>query len=207
MTLPIETLIENRKWDAVLQKIEMDPLEAEKELKVMTRGGFRSNTGFFPLHYACERNPPTTVCQALIEACPMAVLTRCMPGGCLPVHIACTWHCSPQVVRLLLSADHGGAVIKDELGNMALHSACFSGADVAVIDQLLLTDLKTVLARNHQGSRPIDICRRLRHENREIVCLMLANKQEALVRHNRSMSSSSGTWTAVADEAREWIKG
>lgn len=207
LTLPLEILIHNRKWDAVIQKIQMDPLESETELKVMTRGGFKSNTGFFSLHYACERNPPAAVCQALVEACPMAVLTRCMPGGCLPLHIACTWHCSSSVVKVLLSADQGGAVVKDELGNTAIHSACFSGADVAIIDYLVVIDPKSVLTRNHQGSRPIDICKRLRHENREVICQILAYKQETLVRHKKSMSSSSGTWSAIADEAHEWIEG
>lgn len=190
--------MQNRNWRAVLEKIRIDPLEPEKELKVMTRGGFKASTGMTLLHYACERSPPVEIVQALIEAYPMACLTRCMPGGCLPLHVACTWYASPSVVRALLSADQGGAEVKDELGNLPLHSACFSGADFAIIEALVTTAPKAVLARNHQGSRPIDICKRLRHDNRDLVMQILAQKKREITN-----KVSSGNWAAVAKQAEE----
>lgn len=199
LTLPLEILVQKHKWKAVIERIIIDPLEPEKELKVMTRGGFKASTGMTALHYACERSPPVEIVNALIEAYPVACLTRCMPGGCLPLHVACTWHCSPAVVRALLSADQGGVAVKDELGNLPLHSACFSGADSAIIDALLMTDPKAVLARNHQGSRPLDIVKRLRHDNRQGVIKLLYKKKEELSRHGRSRSS--GTLSEAAREA------
>jgi ankyrin repeat protein len=135
--VPLSNLIQNRRWSAVVDRIHANPLEPEEDLRVLTRGGFMANTGMTALHYACERDPPLPVVQALIEAHPMAVLTRCMPGGALPLHIACTWHCSPAVVDALVAADPGGCKMRDELGNVALHSACFSGADAAVVATLL----------------------------------------------------------------------
>ena len=192
LSLSLEILVQKHKWKAVKERIHIDPLEPEKELKVMTRGGFQASTGMTALHYVCERSPPVEVVEALIEAYPVACLTRCMPGGCLPLHIACTWHCSPEVVLALLSADQGGVAVKDELGNLPLHSACFSGANSAVIEALLKTDPNSAVARNHQGSRPIDIVRRLRHDNREAVIGLLS-------KHRRG--KSSGTWSDVAQEA------
>jgi len=196
------TLIEKRKWKAAVARIVTDPLSAERDLKVMTRGGFMASTGMSPLHYACERRPPVQLVRVLIDAFPFAVLTRAMPGGCLPLHIACTWGASPEVVESLLAADHGSVKVKDELGNVALHSACFSGADIRIVAMLLAADGKSVVARNHQGSRPIDICKRLRHENRRDVMQLLNRRKEEMMRvHHRSRSS--GLLADIAKEAEE----
>ena len=202
VSLTLEQLIQNRQWQAVMDRIHTHVLEPEKELIVVTRGGFMASTGMTALHYTCERNPPVAVVEALIEAYPVAVLTRCMPGGCLPLHVACTWHCSPGVVDALLVADQGGCKIQDELGNVALHSATFSGADAAIVAALLETDPSTVVARNHQGSRPIDICKRLRHDNRKVVISMLSRKRDELLTKQRAQSSS-GAWADAAREAEE----
>jgi Ankyrin repeats (3 copies) len=193
-------LIERREWSSVVARIRQDPMEADQELQVMTRGGFMASTGMSPLHFACERKPPSEVVRLLMEAFPVAILTRAMPGGCLPLHIACTWGGSADVVKILLAADPGSARIKDELGNIALHSACFSGADLHVTEALVQCDAKTVLARNHQGSRPLDICKRLRHENRRTVMALLSKKRDDIVRsHNRD--GSSGLLSDIAREA------
>lgn len=198
----LETLIQNRKWPFVAKRIAHNPLEAEQNLTVMTRGGFTAASGFTPLHYACERQPPLDVVEALIENNPTAVVTRCLPGGSLPLHIACTWYGSAEVVGALLAADQTTVRTIDELGNIALHSACFSGADEQVIERLLAADANSVLTRNKQGSRPIDICKRLRHDNRRAVMAILTLKKEELMsKHKRSQSS--GTWSEVASEAVE----
>lgn len=198
----LANLIERRLWSSVVARVRQDPLEAEQELQVMTRGGFMASTGMSPLHYACERRPPADVVQILIESFPVATLTRAMPGGCLPLHIACTWGSSPEVVSVLLAADSGSVRVKDELGNVPLHSACFSGTDCNVVDALLRADSKSVLARNHQGSRPFDICKRLRHDNRRVVMDMLTKKKEEILR-SHSRDGSSGMLSDIAREAEE----
>ena len=195
-------VIERKMWSSVLARIEQEPLEAEQELHVMTKGGFMSGTGLSPLHYSCERKPPVEVIQKLIKAFPFAVLTRAMPGGCLPMHIACTWGSSAEVIKALLASDSGSARVKDELGNVPLHSACFSGANIQVIEALLNADPKSVVSRNHQGSRPMDICKRLRHENRQAVMEMLSRKKEDLMRKH-SRSRSSGLLSDIASEAED----
>ena len=202
LNVDLATLIQNRRWRTLLARLSHNPLEAEQDLNVMTRGGFVAASGFTPLHYVCERRPPVEVVNALLEAFPTAVMTRTMPGGCLPLHVACTWYATSEVVAALLTADQGGASVTDELGNVALHSACFSGADESVIFSLLAAQPKAVLSRNKQGSRPIDICKRLRHANRRSVMhLLTLKKDELLHRHRRS--ASSGTWSDAALEAAE----
>ena len=194
-------LIEQHQWNSVIARVRQDPLEAEQELQVMTRGGFMASTGMSPLHYACERKPPAQVVRQLVDCFPFAAMTRAMPGGCLPLHIACTWGSSPEAVKVLLAADSGSVRVKDELGNVPLHSACFSGADSRVVEALLLADGKSVLARNHQGSRPIDICKRLRHENRRVVMDMLTANKEEIMRSHRA--EDSGALSEIAREAEE----
>jgi ankyrin repeat protein len=168
----------------------------------MTRGGFKSDTGMSPLHYACERRPTREVIEKLIEVYPMAVMTRTMPGGFLPLHIACTWYATLDCIQALLAADGSSRLIIDELGNIPLHTACFSGAPVEVIRNLLLGYPDTVLARNHQGSRPIDIVKRLRHENRRSVMAVLSQQREE-IRSQHQRQSSSGAYGDMARYAAE----
>jgi len=199
----LPTLIKNLKWKSVIARLEYNPDEASQELVgVMTRGGFTSGSNMTPLHYACERKPPLEVVDALMEANPEAVTQRMMPGGALPLHIACTWHSSPAVVSALLGADPSTAKVVDELGNRPLHSACFSGAVIAVVHDLLATYPKAVLARNNQGSQPIDICRRLKHGNRRAVMAALLDKKEYIIAKQKHRSSkSSGSMGAMAQTA------
>lgn len=192
---PLSTLIHGRRWEKVIARLAANPLEAENELKIVTRGGFTAMRGMTPLHYACERKPPVEVVYCLIESHPAAVGVRAMPGGALPLHIACTWGASDDVVTALLSADSGTARVTDELGNIALHSACFSGASVAVVSTLLEVHEKGVLARNTQGSRPIDIVRRLRHRNRAAIVNLLNRRKDDLLGVHQHRRDNSGAWS------------
>lgn len=175
-------------------------MEAEEELQVMTRGGFLASSGFYPLHYACERQPPVAVVEALIAAHPIAVLTRALPGGCLPLHVACTWFGSDEVIQTLVSADGGACQVKDELGNVPLHSACFSGCSTKALETLIRADPEAVLQRNTQGSRPSDICKRLQHGHRRaVLALLTLKKEEQLAKHRKQ--GSSGNWGDMAAQA------
>lgn len=199
LILSLEELIRTQQWEQAILTVHKEPLQAEQDLRVMTRGGFMSSLGLSALYYACERQPPVAVIEALVQANPLAVVTRAMPGGALPLHVACTWHASVEVVQALLEADPGTTKVTDELGNVALHSACFSGAPVTVIQALLKHDARAVLTRNHQGSRPLDVCQRLSHDNRTAVMETLQRAKESLLRHRRSQSS--GTWASEVQEA------
>jgi hypothetical protein len=197
VTADLQTLIRDLDWESVMVKLEMNPLDAEEELKVTTRGGFTSTFGFTPLHYACERRPPQRVVEALIAAHPAAVAKRAMPGGALPMHIACTWHAPVSVVNALLSADKTTCKVQDELGNLPLHSSTFSGISTPVVERLLRIYPKATLARNHQGSLPEEISKRLRHENRKtVMALLIISKEEVMskrdAKHHRRNKTDGG---------------
>lgn len=192
-SVDLPTLIKGQNWEMVLMRLETNPLDAEEELKIVTRGGFTSTSGFTPLHYACERRPPAEVVEALVAACPGAVTKRSMPGGALPLHIACTWDAPVSSITTLLAADRTTCKIPDELGNLPIHSASFSGTGAHVFESLLHAYPKASLARNNQGSLPEEIIKRLRHNNRgSVLALLDICKEEVIAkrqdRHRRHRS-------------------
>lgn len=184
-------LIANKDWSLVMKRLHSHPNEASEELSVKTRGSFFAASGFYPLHYALERNPPKAVVEALISCHPNAILTKFTPGGNRPLHVACTWQASEAVVAALLSYDSSATKIVDELGNVPLHCACFSGLSVNAIHALVAANPKSVLARNRQGSLPADVCKRLRHDNRKSILTFLTRRKEELLAHRSSRSSGN----------------
>jgi len=200
-TTDLATLIKKQNWPNVLLRIEMNPHECGETLVFQTRGGYMPTAGMTPLHYACERRPPMDVIEALVAAWPEAVTTRLQPGGALPIHIGCTWHASAGVVGCLCQAEPATCRIPDELGNVPLHCAAFSGAMAPVVDGLLRVFPKSVLARNHQGSLPSDIVKRLRHENRRNVLALLSVRKEEVLAAHHNRSRSSGSCSNIATRA------
>jgi len=114
------------------------------------------------------------------------VTKKTMPGGKLPLHIACTWHAPKESIDVLLAADRSTSKIPDDLGNLPIHSACFSGASSDVIEKLLKAYPKAVLSRTNQGSLPEDITKRLKHGNR-LTALALLNLCKDEVNTKRKM--------------------
>jgi len=197
------TLIKHQNWAAATARLEGNPQEAGETLSVLTRGGFLASSGLTPLHYVCERRPPVEVVDALIAAWPEALTTRMEPGGALPLHVACTWHASAEVTAALCQAEPAACRIPDDLGNVPLHCAAFSGAMAPVVDNLLRAYPKAVLARNHQGSLPVDIVKRLRHDNRKNVLTLLKSTKEAVLVANHKRSQSSGSCDGITQRALE----
>jgi hypothetical protein len=196
VTTDLPTMIRNQNWEGVVSRLEVNPSDAEQDLVVTTRGGFQSITGFTPLHYACERRPPVQVIEALIAACPRAVATRAMPGGALPLHVASTWYAPVGVINSLIVADRNGCKTHDELGNLPLHSGCFSGTSTQVIETLLRAYPKATLVRNHQGSLPEEITKRLKHDDRRATLTLLGVCKEQVLakrekKHRRNRSDGS----------------
>ena len=151
----------------------MVPSDARLNLRVTTRGGFTATDGFTPLHFACERRPPKEFLALLVSICPEAVSKKAMPGGKIPLHIACTWHAPKESIDVLLAADRSTSKIPDDLGNLPIHSACFSGASSAIVEKLLKAYPKAVLSRNNYESLPEDIVKRLKHDCRVPVLALL----------------------------------
>jgi len=201
----LQALIRSQNWGGVLERLQLYPHEAGESLpNCTTRGGFVAANGCLALHYACERRPPVEAVQALLEAWPEAATMRMLPGGALPLHIACTWYASAGVVGTLIQAEKATCKVTDELGNLPIHHAAFSGAIVPVVDLLLRAYPKGVLARNHQGSLPSDITRRLRHDNRKnTLTLLEVRKEEVMSAHHRRVRSAGSSVSGMAERASQ----
>lgn len=199
----LPTLIRERNWNGVIDRLKLHPSEAKIPLRVQTRGGFSSTSDFFPLHYACERRPPAEVVAALLNVFPDAALKRAMPGGALPLHIAATWYAEEKAITLLLQADRNSCKTADELGNLPLHSACFSGTSTAVLEALLKAYPKAVLTRNNHGSEPEDITKRLKHDNRlsSLALLNLCRDEVIAKREEKHSRGRSDGYMLSAKEA------
>jgi ankyrin repeat protein len=129
----------------------------------------------------------------LVNLYPEAVVKKTMPGGKLPLHIACTWHAPDESINVLLGADRRTAKVPDDLGNLPIHSACFSGASSAVVEKLLKAYPKAVLSRTNQGSLPEEITKRLKHENRVTALALLTLCKDEVnakrkMKHRRNLS-------------------
>lgn len=124
----------------------------------------RSNTNL--LYLVSEQNPTYDIIDTLVTINRRAVFEKNYPYLQTPLHGACTWGASNDVVGYLLAAagsskGAAGARQKDKFGNLPLHSACYAGAKVEIVDSLLCTLPGAVETRNVGGLYPIDVVRRL----------------------------------------------
>ena len=95
-------ITKDKHWKAAALRCRLYPHEAREAMEVKVRGAYTAK--ITPLHYACENKPTVEVIQTLIEANPPALERRQEPGGQLPLHAACTWGASSDVIISLLAA-------------------------------------------------------------------------------------------------------
>jgi len=193
-------ITKDKHWSAAAVRCRLFPHEAREAMEVKVRGAYTAK--ITPLHYACENKPTVEVIQTLIEANGPALERRQEPGGQLPLHAACTWGASPDVVRALLAAHPSCAEMKDFLSNLPLHCACYSGADTVVFEALLRVYPQSVWPRNHQGSSAVDIVRRLAHPNRREVLALLESTMGKLLER---AAAGEGDGGGDPDKGLEWV--
>ncbi|XRB25479.1 stage V sporulation protein K [Pseudoscourfieldia marina] len=107
----LHNLINDKKWDAVRQRLNTDQGRRETREK--------SNGGDLPLHSAAARQPPLDVVDKLIEIHPDGVREKSNNFGALPLHYA-VWYRAPlDVVRILIEK-YPGAVHERSGGDHSL---------------------------------------------------------------------------------------
>ena len=183
------TLVRTHSFSSIPHRIHLHPEEASNLFHCTVRGGYPAKVT--PLYLLCENSPPVDVVDLLIAKFRDGCETRKMPGGQLPLHAACTWLASADVVERLLNSYPSAAQQRDDLSNLPLHCACFSGIGVEAINALLEAYPRGVLVRNGQGSGPSDIVKRLRHPNRSAVLLALSRYEEKMTRKGKHTERAS----------------
>lgn len=168
---PLYKLIKERDWNGLLDRLDQFSEEAQFFISISSRSG--RSIRYTPLHYACEFDPPLDVIQTLIALYPPALARRSVPGGFLPIHLACT-HSSPTSISYIFQKYPKALAAKDELGNLPIHLLCYSPQSTNVIvHELLSHSPSSIFATNKAGSTPLDIVSRLhpRGKAEVIACL------------------------------------
>lgn len=194
----------DKHWEAAALRCRLCPKEAGEALEVKVRGAYTAK--ITPLLFACEHNPSVELIKALIKANPASLKRRQDPGGQLPIHAACTWGASSDVIDVLLSTDSSMAEEQDFLSNLPLHCACYSGADTSIVRALLRVNPQGVWTRNHQGSSAMDIVKRLSHSNRRDVLSLLDTTVKSLLEKKKKATKKGEEGVEVdKDNSLMWV--
>lgn len=108
-----------------------------------------------PLHYLVWARPPTDLVERLLQLAPDAVQRRGTVFGWLPLHFACGYEASVDVVQLLLEAYPKATEVQDNDGDLPLHIACYNGLSTNIVRMLLETYPKATEISNNKGYLPL----------------------------------------------------
>eukprot|EP00527_Entomoneis_sp_CCMP2396_P005757 CAMPEP_0198151124 /NCGR_PEP_ID=MMETSP1443-20131203/54366_1 /TAXON_ID=186043 /ORGANISM="Entomoneis sp., Strain CCMP2396" /LENGTH=198 /DNA_ID=CAMNT_0043816697 /DNA_START=123 /DNA_END=719 /DNA_ORIENTATION=- len=99
------------------------------------------DAGYTALHYACELGASLEVIESLVKAWPESVKETTKFGGYLPLHLCFTssmqHQASLSVVRYIISCFSDAIKTTADGGMLPLHVACFYGATIEVVAELL----------------------------------------------------------------------
>jgi len=103
--------ISNGDWTAAIERLKVNPLEAEVwTMSKTTNGEFAWLR--LPLHEACIRAAPSHLIEALIQVYPKGVMGKDQSGR-IPLHHAAIHGASPEIMALLLEAFPSSAEVTD----------------------------------------------------------------------------------------------
>ena len=143
--------IQARDYAHVMQLLKQNPAEACE-----TSNNLNHNNPNLALHEACKYQPPVEVIDLLLQINQGAVKAKGQRGY-LPLHFACYFNASPEVVaKLLIQYPSGTRARDDHDGRLALHLAAKAGASVEVILSLLMVHPKASLTKDGSGKTPLD---------------------------------------------------
>jgi hypothetical protein len=118
-------------WPALAHRCRTHPWEASSSLV--------NQNGDTALHWAVFGNPPLYVVEALLGACPDLVN---VPNATkqLPLHVACCYRSSPEVLQALIEINPANLVVRNGLGFYPLHILCDCGCLPACLKIVLTYD-------------------------------------------------------------------
>jgi len=115
--------------------------------------------GAVPLHLLCRSSCASVrVFEFLVEQYPDSILARDGSGN-LPIHTACHWSASSQVIRFLAEKDNTTLHIsnKDYTEALPIHLACRFGTSISFIECLVEQHSGSINACDGLGNLPIHI--------------------------------------------------
>ncbi len=118
--------------------------------------------------------------------------------GNLPLHAACSFQATADVVEVLLRAYPGGASQPNGVGNLPIHQASMWQAPVETVEVLLVRHPEGATVRNQYGSLPLHMAASNR-ATPEVVKLLIDAYPDAL--HLQNDDGMTPLDLAMADEA------
>ena len=114
------------------------------------------DTGWLPLHHACENGASFGSIKLLVNANHAAVQVATTREGLFPLHIACR-SSTVDVVEYLLGRYDGCLNLCDARGDYPLHIACRRGGSYSIVNCLLRQPSAPVLERNVDNEMPMEL--------------------------------------------------
>ncbi|VEU36889.1 unnamed protein product [Pseudo-nitzschia multistriata] len=118
--------------------------------------------------------------------------------GNLPLHAACSFQATADVVEVLLRAYPGGASQPNGVGNLPIHQAAMWQAPVETVEVLLVRHPEGATVRNQYGSLPLHMAASNRAST-EVVKVLIDAYPDAL--HLQNDDGMTPLDLAMADEA------
>lgn len=118
--------------------------------------------------------------------------------GNLPLHAACSFQATADVIEVLLRAYPGGASQPNGVGNLPIHQAAMWQAPVETVEVLLVRHPEGATIRNQYGSLPLHLAASNR-ASPEVVKLLIDAYPDAL--HLQNDDGMTPLDLAMADEA------
>lgn len=118
--------------------------------------------------------------------------------GNLPLHAACSFQATADVVEVLLRAYPGGASQPNGVGNLPIHQAAMWQAPVETVEILLTRHPEGATVRNQYGSLPLHLAASNR-ASPDVVKLLIDAYPDAL--HLQNDDGMTPLDLAMADEA------
>ena len=180
------TVIEKRRWDDLIQLLQIHPraaaLPCPKNLRTSAKGNLM-------LHEACRNSPPVQVITALMIDYGDAVKSK-GGKGYLPLHYACATGASVDVVKQLVESFPASIRTRDTNDLMIpLHFACKWGASADVVSILVRMHPEGKQVRDIYAKTPADYASEL-GEERDAVLASL-NGRSTVVSGNHSVVSTA----------------
>lgn len=118
--------------------------------------------------------------------------------GNLPLHAACSFQATQDVVEALLKAYPGGASQPNSAGNLPIHQAAMWQAPVETVELLLSRYPEGATVRNQYGSLPLHMAAS-NQASQEVVRLLIDSYPDAL--HLQNDDGMTPLDLALADES------
>uniref|UniRef100_A0A6U3SM98 Uncharacterized protein n=1 Tax=Ditylum brightwellii TaxID=49249 RepID=A0A6U3SM98_9STRA len=194
--------IRTEAWSLVCKRCESHPKEAMSWSK---QNGFYEgniNTSLLPIHVACAANAPLAVFESLLQAYPESISSKESMYGRVPLHLACIYGASLDVLKLLLSYSAKGAQEMDSTGRTPMFYLMTRDPSLEAYECLYEANPDGLKDRDMRGWLPIHVACHLGASD-DIVLRMLESYPDSM-----NIRTAGGTLPQIKESVLTcWEKG